>query len=136
MTKKELKKVIKLYKKKLIFCAKHFDINYCSPNFFIIYLNYLKDIALFSAEYSKLEDDFGASSLCYALNEYEEASQCYLKYFNIDEKTEEATVKDKCLTEEQANDQYLKERDEHLNNFFELIRDCLDMWIDYYGNKI
>ena len=124
------KKILNLYRKKL---KNKFKAVSKDPqgilDFFVLYLNYLRDITIFSKDKINLSADQSIVSLCTAVSEYEAYKNCFTNYFTVSD-TGVVVQKDNSKSKEQVGEEFKTEKMQHWKNFWEIVSSCSPSWIN------
>lgn len=132
---KQYKELYKFYDKELKRCHK---INFKNLNnnldYFITYIRFMRDYYLLTEkEYDPMKNQ-KIYSLCIAVQEYDAYYNCIHNYYNISNNMVE--IKDKTKTKEEVDELYRAEMAEHIDNFWVVVKENIEGWLNADEIKI
>lgn len=135
MFAKKYKDLYKFYDKEL---KKSHKINFSALNnnldYFITYIRFMRDYYILTEdEYDPLKNE-KIYYLCLAVQEYDAAQNCIHDYYNVSKNMVE--IIDKTKTKEEIDVLYRLEKNLHINNFWTIIKEKMEWWLNADEIKI
>lgn len=126
---KQFKELYKFYNKELKKCHK-FNFKNLNNNldYFITYIRFMRDYYILTEKVYDPIQNQKIYNLCLAVQEYDAYYNCIYNYYDISKNM--VKIKDKTKTKAEVDEEYRAEMSTHINNFWLIIKDNIEGWLN------
>lgn len=97
-------------------------------DYLVTQLRRIRDKLIVINNIQDIKENEVIACLCIAINEYDLYKTCILDHYILNNRGEILEAINKNLKSEEVLENYNKEREEHWNNFWQLVQDCGQEW--------